>query len=94
MNPVHDPNDPPVPWVIDRSIAAASPRVDAAPVPYSFTVEARLPEDVTAMHLVPVDPGLRLLAVNAAVLVSSSASATVPLAQLLVGLTVVAEYAE
>src|SRR3954454_14808961 len=46
------------------------------------------------MHLVPVDPGLRLLAVNNAELESSSESATVPLAQLLVGLVVVAENAE
>ena len=46
------------------------------------------------MHLVPVAPGLRLLAVNSAVLLSSSESATVPAVQLLVGLTVVAENAE
>ena len=43
------------------------------------------------MQWVPVEPGLRLVAVNAAVLLSSSVRATVPVAQLLVGLTVVAE---
>ena len=46
------------------------------------------------MHLVPVAPGLRLVAVNIAVLLSSSESATVPAVQLLVGLAVVAENAE
>src|SRR5262245_56233963 len=46
------------------------------------------------MHLVPVAPGLRLEAVNIAVLESSSESATVPAVQLLVGFEVVAENAE
>src|ERR1700712_3822909 len=46
------------------------------------------------MHLVPVAPGLRLVAVNIAVLLSSSERATVPADQLLVGLAVVAENAE
>ena len=46
------------------------------------------------MHLVPVEPGLRLLALNIAALLSSSARATEPAAQLLVGLAVVAENAE
>src|ERR1700710_2452982 len=46
------------------------------------------------MHLVPVAPGLRLLAANIAVLLSSSERATVPADQLLVGLAVVAENAE
>ena len=63
-------------------------------VPYSFTAEASEPLEVTAMHLLPVEPGLRLVAVNIAVLLSSSVRATVPADQLLVGLTVVAEKAE
>src|SRR3954466_12931542 len=46
------------------------------------------------MHLLPVEPGLRLLTLNIAVLESSSAKATVPAAQLLVGLEVVEENAE
>src|SRR6478752_955759 len=46
------------------------------------------------MHLLPVAPGSRLLALNIAVFVSSSARATLPVAQLLVGLAVVAEKAE
>ena len=46
------------------------------------------------MHLVPLAPGLRLVALNIAVLLSSSESATVPEVQLLVGLAVVAENAE
>ena len=57
-------------------------------------MEASDPVEVTAMHLVPVAPGLRLVAVNIAVLLSSSDSATVPADQLLVGLAVVAENAE
>ncbi len=46
------------------------------------------------MHLLSVDPGTRFVAVNIAVLLSSSARATVPADQLLVGLLVVAENAE
>ncbi len=46
--------------------------------------------EVTATHLVPVEPGLRLVAVKRAVLVSSSFRFTVPVAQLLVGFSVVA----
>src|SRR3954470_12037890 len=46
------------------------------------------------MHLLPVEPGLRLLTLNIAGLESSSAKATVPAAQLLVGLEVVEENAE
>ncbi|WP_220483936.1 hypothetical protein [Microlunatus kandeliicorticis] len=60
-------------------------------MPYSLTVEARLPVEVTVMHWLPVAPGLRLEAVNRAVLASSSDSATVPEVQFEVGLTVVAE---
>jgi hypothetical protein len=69
----------------------ASAFVVAAPVPYSFTVEASDPLEVTAMHFSPVDPGFRLLAVNSAVEESSSLNATVPEAQLLVGFVVDAE---
>jgi hypothetical protein len=43
------------------------------------------------MHFSPVDPGLRLLALNSAVELSSSLSATVPEVQLLVGFEVDAE---
>src|SRR3954454_9611155 len=46
------------------------------------------------MHFVPVEPGLRLVAEKSAVLLSSSPSATVPAAQLLVGLSAVALNAE
>ena len=46
------------------------------------------------MHLVPVEPGLSPVAVNIAMLVSSSDRATVPTLQLFVGFEVVAEKAE
>jgi hypothetical protein len=68
--------------------------VVAGLVPYSLTVEASVPLEVTTMHLVPVEPGFRPVAVKSAVLESSSASATVPTAQLLAGLVVLAVNAE
>ena len=44
----------------------------AGDVTYNLTVEASEPDEVTAMHLVPVDVGLRPEAVNMATLLSSS----------------------
>ena len=94
VNPLQDPNDPPLPCTTFNAMFAARSFVDAGSVAYKCTDEAKLPELLTTMHFVPVEPGFRFAAVNAAVLSSSSANATVPLAQLLVGLTVVEEYAE
>ncbi len=93
-NPVHDPNDPPVPCVTDTLIYDDNAFVVDAAVPYNFTDDAKLPVDVTATHFDPVDPGFRFDAVNNAVFASSSDRFTVPVAQLLVGFDVDAEYAE
>jgi hypothetical protein len=92
--PLHAALVEPVPCSTFRLMLSARPLVVLYEVPYSLTVEASEPVEVTLMHLVPVAPGLRLLAVNSAVSLSSSLSATVPAVQLLVGLTVVAENAE
>jgi hypothetical protein len=88
VNPVQEPDVPPVPCTIVRRMYVLRALVVVDDVPYNFTSEASEPDDVTAMHLVPVDPGLRPVAVNMAVFESSSLSATVPADQLLVGLAV------
>src|ERR1700712_780485 len=94
VKPLHAALVEPVPCSTFRLTLSARALVVLYEVPYSLTVEASEPVEVTLMHLVPVAPGLRLLAVNSAVSLSSSLSATVPAVQLLVGLTVVAEKAE
>jgi hypothetical protein len=76
-------------------VFVASTLVVCGLVAYSFTVDGSDPLDVTVMHRLSVDPGLRFVAVNRAVLaVASFDRATVPAVQLLVGVDVVAEKAE
>jgi hypothetical protein len=78
MNPVQEENEPPVPWLMLNVMWVLRELVVAGEVPYSFTAEGSDPVEVTVMHLVPVEPGLRPVALNSAVLESSSLSATAP----------------
>ncbi len=77
-NPAHDPNPAPVPWVTVTVMYPASPFVVAASVAYSLTDDANEPDDVTATHRDPDDPGFRLLNANSADPASSSARVTDP----------------
>jgi hypothetical protein len=93
VNPVHDPNPPPVPCSIDTDRYDDNAFVVAVFVAYSFTADGNDPLEVTAMQFAPVSPGFSPVTVNKAAFASSSVNATDPADQLLASLDVVAENA-